>query len=73
MTGDDAAEFLLAGAGAVALGTALLVDPTGWRRITRELQAWLAREGVREIGEVIGAGNAGYKRKAHETTPVGSG
>lgn len=73
MTGADAVEFLLAGASAVALGTALLVNPTAWRRITRELQKWLAREGVRSIEEIVGAANAGYKRKARETNLAGSG
>ncbi len=73
MTGADAAEFLLAGASAIALGTALLVDPTSWRRIARELQEWLASEGVRSVDDVVGAANAGYKRKARETNLAGPG
>lgn len=73
MTAEDVVEFLLAGACAVALGTALLVDPTSWRRITQELQEWLVREGVQSLDDIVGAGNTGYKRKAHETNPVGPG
>lgn len=72
VSGTDAAEFLLAGATAVALGTALLIDPTSWRRITSELQAWLADEGVGSIDEVVGAANPLYKRKARGHNLAGS-
>jgi dihydroorotate dehydrogenase (NAD+) catalytic subunit len=45
MTGEDALEFLLAGATAVAVGTAALIDPTAPARIARELEELLkARE-----------------------------
>lgn len=71
MTGADAAEFLLAGASAVALGTVLLTDPTAWRRVLRELERWLQRRGAHSYGEVVGAANAGFKRKARETSPAG--
>jgi dihydroorotate dehydrogenase (NAD+) catalytic subunit len=51
----DAAELLLAGASAVGLGTALMVDPTSPRRIARGLADWATRQGVRCIGELVGA------------------
>jgi len=41
MTGEEAAEFLMAGASAVAIGTAALVDPTAPVRILDELQAFM--------------------------------
>ncbi|MGN0071433.1 MAG: dihydroorotate dehydrogenase [Atopobiaceae bacterium] len=55
MTGEDAAEFLLAGATAVSVGTANLVDPTAAPRILSELEAWAESQGVKDIHEVIGA------------------
>jgi dihydroorotate dehydrogenase (NAD+) catalytic subunit len=51
----DAAELVLAGATAVGVGTALLVDPGCPRRIALGLDAWCARQGVRSIGELVGA------------------
>lgn len=54
MTGRDAAEFLLAGATAVAVGSATLVDPLAIPRIVRELAAWLAEEGFGSVEEVVG-------------------
>jgi dihydroorotate dehydrogenase (NAD+) catalytic subunit len=51
----DAAELILAGATAVGLGTALMVDPTAPRGIARGLAAWCRRQGVREVSELVGA------------------
>jgi dihydroorotate dehydrogenase (NAD+) catalytic subunit len=63
MTAQDALEFLLAGAAAVQIGTALLIDPTCWRGIVAGLDDWFRREGVRCLDEIVGVANAGYKRK----------
>jgi dihydroorotate dehydrogenase (NAD+) catalytic subunit len=71
LSGLDAAEFLLAGAGAVALGTALLADPTAWRRVAAELQQWLDRQGARTVDEIVGAANPRFKSKARETNLAG--
>lgn len=49
MTGGDAAEFLLAGADGVAVGTAALVDPTAPIRILRELEDYLREQGFKSI------------------------
>lgn len=54
-TGADAAEFVLAGATCVAVGTANLVDPTAAPRILAELREWAASQGVSDINELIGA------------------
>ncbi|MCA9243411.1 MAG: dihydroorotate dehydrogenase [Phycisphaerales bacterium] len=51
---EDAVEFLLAGATAVAVGTALFVDPTTPIRIARELPAWLDHFGVKCVNDLIG-------------------
>jgi dihydroorotate dehydrogenase (NAD+) catalytic subunit len=54
----DAAELVLAGASAVGVGTALLVDPGSPRRIAQGLDAWCARQGVGSIAELVGAVSA---------------
>jgi len=51
---EDAAEFILAGATAVGIGTGLFVDPTLPRLINRGLAAWVQRQGCRNISELIG-------------------
>ncbi len=54
-TGEDAAEFLLAGARAVQVGTAIFRDPWAPIRIRDELSAWLAAQGVADVGDIVGA------------------
>lgn len=51
----DAAEFILAGATAVGVGTALFIDPRASRRIARGLERWVRRQGCESITELIGA------------------
>lgn len=53
-TGRDAAEFLLAGASAVQVGTAIFRDPGAPLRIVRELAAFCEREGITDVTELIG-------------------
>jgi dihydroorotate dehydrogenase (NAD+) catalytic subunit len=52
---DDALQFIMAGARAVQVGTATLVDPGTTVDIIEELEAFLEREGLSEIAELIGA------------------
>jgi dihydroorotate dehydrogenase (NAD+) catalytic subunit len=52
MTGYDALEFMLAGASAVAVGTAALIDPTAPARIARELGKLMSHP---PIANAIGA------------------
>ncbi len=54
-TWQDAAEFVLAGAAAVAVGTALFVDPSTPNRIADGLAVWLAQQGVSRLGDLVGA------------------
>jgi dihydroorotate dehydrogenase (NAD+) catalytic subunit len=54
----DAAEFILAGATAVGMGTALFIDPRAPLRVVDGLDAWVARQGCRCITELIGAAKA---------------
>jgi len=51
-TGEDAAEFLMAGASAVAVGTAALVDPTAPVRILDELGSFMDKHGFSSIDEI---------------------
>jgi len=52
--GLDAAEFLIAGATAVQVGTANFWDPTAPLRIARELDQFLEQEGIEHIHKLIG-------------------
>ena len=51
----DAVEFLLAGASAVQIGTAMFADPRAPARILTELGQWCDRRGVSRLEELIGA------------------
>lgn len=62
LSADDAVDYLLSGATAVEVGTALMLDPTSWQSIVRGLEDWCRREGVREIPEIVGAANPGFRR-----------
>jgi dihydroorotate dehydrogenase (NAD+) catalytic subunit len=52
-TGVDAAEFLVAGATAVEVGTATFWDPQSPLRIARELADFLRREGISEVSQIV--------------------
>lgn len=52
--GEDAAEFLVAGASAVQVGTANFWDPGAPARIARELDRYLAREKVNQVKQLVG-------------------
>lgn len=54
-TGEDAAEFILAGATAVSVGSANLYDPMSVPRILSELTEWAESQGVSDIAELVGA------------------
>jgi dihydroorotate dehydrogenase (NAD+) catalytic subunit len=54
-TGIDAAEFMIAGATAVEVGTASFWDPTSPVRITKELENFLIEEGVNRVTELTGS------------------
>ena len=54
-TGSDVVEYLLAGAAAVAIGTAHFAEPRVGVRVRRELVAELKRSKARGITELIGA------------------
>lgn len=53
---EDVIEFFLAGASAVAVGTANFVDPYICPTIIDELEGWLDKMGVDQISELTGMG-----------------
>jgi dihydroorotate dehydrogenase (NAD+) catalytic subunit len=53
-TGEDAAEFLIAGASAVEVGTATFWDPEAPARIARELEKFCAEENVARVSDLTG-------------------
>jgi len=53
-TGTDAAEFLIAGAGAVEVGTASFWDPEAPARIARELDQFLEQENIPAVSDLVG-------------------
>ena len=54
MTWQDAAEFILAGATAVGMGTALFVDPRAPESVVKGLGKWVRRQGCGSISELVG-------------------
>jgi dihydroorotate dehydrogenase (NAD+) catalytic subunit len=55
LTWEDAMEFILAGATAVAVGTANFTDPAATVKIIDGLSAYLDRQGIDRITDLIGA------------------
>ena len=54
MTGEDAIEFMMAGASTVQVGTANLADPTAMERIVNEMDKWCDKNNVKDINEIVG-------------------
>lgn len=54
-TGTDAVEFLLAGASAVAVGTANFIDPTATMRVADGITEYCHRHGVTRVSDLVGA------------------
>jgi len=58
MTADDALEFLIAGATAVAVGTANFTSPSSTERIIDGIGAYLIKHRVKRVTDLIGSLNA---------------
>ena len=54
MTYEDALEFILAGASAVAVGTANFINPRATVDIIRDLETFLTQEGIGSVKELVG-------------------
>ena len=53
-TGEDAIEFLMAGATAIQVGTATFANPRAPLDVVEGMERWLEAEGVNDVREVIG-------------------
>jgi dihydroorotate dehydrogenase (NAD+) catalytic subunit len=54
VTGEDAVEFLLAGATAVAVGTANFIDPTSAVKVIEGLHDYCTANGIAEVRQLVG-------------------
>jgi dihydroorotate dehydrogenase (NAD+) catalytic subunit len=55
MSGEDAVEFMLAGASAVAVGTASFVDPRAALQVVDGIAEYCRENGVARVAELVGA------------------
>jgi dihydroorotate dehydrogenase (NAD+) catalytic subunit len=55
MTGDDAVEYLLAGAAAVQVGTASFLDPAAMIAVIDGMRGYCERHGIARVADLIGA------------------
>jgi len=54
---EDALEFLMAGASAVQVGTGIFVTPSLPLQVIDGIAAWMAKEGVARLDEIVGVAN----------------
>lgn len=54
MTGEDALEFIMAGASLVAIGTANLLDPLASLRILNEMESLMETHKIKDIESIVG-------------------
>lgn len=54
-TAEDAIEFMLAGANAVAVGTAGLVDPYAWIKVIDGIESFLDKNNIENVNDIVGA------------------
>jgi dihydroorotate dehydrogenase (NAD+) catalytic subunit len=52
---EDAAEFILAGATAVEIGTGLFADPRLPVKVAKGLERWVREQGRASVSELVGA------------------
>ena len=55
VTGEDALEFILAGASAVAVGTANFIDPRATVNVIEGIETFMREQGIHDIKDLIGA------------------
>ena len=72
-TGRDAAEFLMAGASAVAVGTAIFADPAAPGRVVAELGEFMTEQGFGRVAEMVGLANKGFLGRYPPSAAAGGG
>jgi len=55
---DDALEFIMAGATAVQIGTANMVDPNAPLEVLEGIERFMEREGIKDIADLVGMAKA---------------
>ena len=55
MTGNDAIEFIMAGATAVAVGTASFANPRATIDVLEGMESFMFKNGIKDINDIIGA------------------
>ena len=63
ITGEDAVEFMLAGATAVAVGTATFMDPMAALKVVEGIGSWMERQGIKSASHITGAMLSDIRRK----------
>jgi dihydroorotate dehydrogenase (NAD+) catalytic subunit len=58
-TGEDAVEFLLAGASAIEVGTATFVNPRAPLDVLEGLERYMGEQGVADVGDLVRAAHRG--------------
>jgi dihydroorotate dehydrogenase (NAD+) catalytic subunit len=53
MTGEDALEFMMAGAKAVQVGTANFANANAMPQIINQMNNWLDRHGIKDVNEIV--------------------
>ncbi len=53
-TSDDAIEFMMAGANAVAVGTAGFVDPYAWVNVKNGIEQFLIENNISDVNDIVG-------------------
>ncbi len=53
-TGEDAIEFMLAGANAVSVGTAGIVDPYAWMKVINGIEEYLDKNNIADVNDIVG-------------------
>ena len=64
----DALEFIIAGAGAVQVGTANFADPCLWPRLLDGISDYLRRHNIRAVSDLVGSIDTRAKDKAWIST-----
>jgi dihydroorotate dehydrogenase (NAD+) catalytic subunit len=69
---DEALQFFMAGASAIQVGTGIFVNPSLPLRLIDDLAAWMVKEGVTTLGEIVGVANPAAIAK-RSAKPVAGG
>jgi dihydroorotate dehydrogenase (NAD+) catalytic subunit len=63
---EDALEFIMAGATAIQVGTAIFVRPSALTRLIDDLADWLAEQGIRSLAEIVGVAHPVFPGRGEE-------